>query len=83
VALCTNCGTENKPGARFCGGCGTPLVQACPSCGAGIEAGMRFCSDCGAPAASRAVALASERSREPASPAAPAEKGTGRELRLV
>src|SRR6266566_9667781 len=25
-AICTNCGRQNAPGTRFCGGCGSPLA---------------------------------------------------------
>src|SRR5216683_3212376 len=44
---CPNCGTENRVGAKFCGGCGNTLARACPACGAANDPGMRFCSDCG------------------------------------
>ena len=47
--ICSNCGTENKATARFCGGCGAALAATCPSCGAAHEPGLRFCNDCGAP----------------------------------
>ena len=45
--ICSGCGTENKPGRRFCVGCGRPLAAACPSCGARNEPGDRFCGECG------------------------------------
>src|SRR5262245_19309544 len=48
---CAGCGRENRPGRRFCTGCGAALAAACPSCGAGIDAGERFCGSCGAPVA--------------------------------
>ena len=47
--ICSNCGTENKSTARFCGGCGAALSATCPACGAAHEPGLRFCNDCGAP----------------------------------
>ncbi|TME12242.1 MAG: zinc ribbon domain-containing protein [Chloroflexi bacterium] len=31
--ICSNCGTENRVGAKFCTECATPLAQACPNCG--------------------------------------------------
>ena len=31
---CSNCGTENPAGRKFCGACGAPLAIACPVCGA-------------------------------------------------
>ncbi len=47
--ICPSCGTENRTGAKFCGGCGAALVLGCPSCGEPYEHGQRFCNDCGAP----------------------------------
>ena len=31
---CSNCGTENRGGRKFCSACGAPLSHACPECGA-------------------------------------------------
>jgi class 3 adenylate cyclase/tetratricopeptide (TPR) repeat protein len=61
--VCINCGTENPPGKRFCGDCGTPLATGCPTCGATNPPGKRFCGDCG-------TALGDAASR-PSSPATP------------
>ncbi len=47
--VCSNCGTENRPGRKFCGGCAVPLAVACPACGAANEPEMRFCGECAAP----------------------------------
>ncbi len=44
---CTNCGTENKPGRRFCVECGSSLAAACPNCSSPVEAGEKFCGTCG------------------------------------
>ena len=44
---CPTCGTENRPGARFCVQCGSPLTRACASCGAAYSEGERFCAECG------------------------------------
>ena len=44
---CTNCGSPNDPGARFCAECGTPLSAACRVCGAGLAPTAKFCSQCG------------------------------------
>jgi predicted ATPase/class 3 adenylate cyclase len=44
---CANCGTENPPSAKFCDGCGGPLVRTCPSCSAIARASARFCGECG------------------------------------
>src|SRR5437870_2027765 len=46
---CAACGKENRPGARFCYGCGAVLSQSCPKCGAELRAAARFCDSCGAP----------------------------------
>jgi class 3 adenylate cyclase len=45
---CSNCGTSNADGARFCSQCGTSLAVACPSCGTEASPDARFCSSCGA-----------------------------------
>ncbi len=62
---CTSCGSENRPGRKFCSACGAPLAVGCPSCGAANEPGDTFCGDCGsplgdvaAPAAARAAPTA-------------------------
>jgi class 3 adenylate cyclase len=48
VAVCTNCGTENPAGKKFCGDCGSALAAACSSCGSSNPPANRFCGDCGA-----------------------------------
>jgi len=45
--ICSNCGTENRPGRKFCSACGTALAMACPACGAANEPDDRFCGECG------------------------------------
>jgi class 3 adenylate cyclase/tetratricopeptide (TPR) repeat protein len=69
--ICSNCGTENRSGRRFCSQCGGPLSVACPSCGAANDPADRFCGQCG-------TALAGE---EPE--AAPEPLGPVAERRLV
>jgi class 3 adenylate cyclase/tetratricopeptide (TPR) repeat protein len=46
---CTACGTENRPGSKFCDNCGTPLASSCPTCGESNRADARFCATCGTP----------------------------------
>ena len=46
--VCSGCGRENRPGRKFCVGCGRPLAAACPRCGAPSEPDERFCGECGA-----------------------------------
>jgi class 3 adenylate cyclase/tetratricopeptide (TPR) repeat protein len=45
---CSNCGSENPTGKKFCADCGAPLASRCPQCGAEGSPGKRFCGDCGA-----------------------------------
>ncbi len=47
--ICPSCGTENKAGRKFCGGCAAPLAVICPSCGIANEPDMRFCGECATP----------------------------------
>jgi class 3 adenylate cyclase/tetratricopeptide (TPR) repeat protein len=46
--LCPACGTENEPGRKFCGECGSALALACASCGSPNSPGVKFCGECGA-----------------------------------
>src|SRR5215475_15353992 len=45
---CSVCGSENRKGAKFCGGCGTLLTLSCPECGTEISPTSKFCDSCGA-----------------------------------
>jgi len=45
---CSNCGSENPVGKKFCGDCGSPLVNRCTKCDADNPPGKPFCGDCGA-----------------------------------
>src|SRR3990172_9916556 len=45
--ICSNCGTANQPGRKFCKECGTPLAVACPNCGAANAPDAKFCGECG------------------------------------
>lgn len=57
-AACPTCGSNLRPGAKFCGRCGqtfvvqTPALAApspayCPSCGGPLRPGAKFCGVCG------------------------------------
>src|SRR5215472_12249063 len=46
---CSNCGAENRSGAKFCNECAAPMPVSCPQCGAGNRAGAKFCDECAAP----------------------------------
>src|SRR5260370_32003144 len=66
---CSNCGTDNAAGARFCNQCATPLGKQCPQCASENVPGAKFCSQCAAPldapihaeTESRATGLTGER----------------------
>ncbi len=55
--ICSNCGTENKAGRKFCIQCGSGLAAACVNCGSPLEADARFCGECGAPVGRVEVAV--------------------------
>ncbi|QUN32446.1 AAA family ATPase (plasmid) [Cupriavidus sp. KK10] len=44
---CTNCGSENPDGAKFCEACGARLVRPCPNCGHESSPLAKFCAECG------------------------------------
>ena len=46
---CSNCGAENRPGAKFCSECGTPQSLACASCQSPLQPSDKFCAECGTP----------------------------------
>src|SRR5437667_2207251 len=45
---CASCGSENAPGRKFCGQCGSPLAVVCPACSAPNPPEDKFCGECGA-----------------------------------
>lgn len=47
ASICSNCGAELVPGAKFCFECGTPVVRRCPSCGEEVPPKWKFCPYCG------------------------------------
>ena len=83
--ICSNCGSENSPGRRFCGECGQPLALTCPVCGSPNEP-VKFCGQCGAalsaaPTSAQQVSGAPVPLGVPRSPALP--EGSTSERRLV
>ncbi|MDD5311880.1 MAG: zinc ribbon domain-containing protein [Dehalococcoidia bacterium] len=46
VIVCSRCGTQGTPGARFCGMCGTRLDTFCPNCGSVVPWDSRYCPNC-------------------------------------
>ncbi len=84
--ICSNCGTENKPGRKFCVRCATPLAAACPSCGAPYDPGDAFCGECAAPlgaAITMSAAAVPVRSSPTATSAAAPAVPASAERRLV
>src|SRR5262249_30873253 len=55
---CPTCGTENEPGRKFCGECGTSLARLCPTCGTPNAPGTKFCGECGTALVENAPAAA-------------------------
>jgi hypothetical protein len=50
VVLCSECGSQNRAGQKFCENCGKPLQEVdatCPKCGTRNVAGTKFCGNCG------------------------------------
>lgn len=58
--ICPKCQHQNKDGARYCGGCGSPLTEPivptvnqapqdrrCARCGTPLSPGAKFCGSCG------------------------------------
>jgi predicted ATPase/class 3 adenylate cyclase len=65
-AECPSCGVKNRPGARFCGECASPLARAqCAACGESFPQGQKFCDACGQPVGLTPVPSAP---REPPAP---------------
>src|SRR5918994_619911 len=52
--ICSTCGTENRPGAKFCSECASPLAAGCPTCGTVNPPTAKFCSECATPLHARA-----------------------------
>jgi class 3 adenylate cyclase/tetratricopeptide (TPR) repeat protein len=88
---CARCGTENRPGRKFCSSCGAGLATACPSCGTAYEPGERFCGECGTslpaagatPVAAAAPSSTGRPTTATTGAAAFAVDGSGSERRLV
>jgi class 3 adenylate cyclase/tetratricopeptide (TPR) repeat protein len=56
--ICSNCGTDNPVGAKFCMSCGASLAARCPSCGTENPPGAKFCIECGTGLGDAAAAAA-------------------------
>jgi class 3 adenylate cyclase len=48
---CPRCQYENRPQAKFCEECATPLARVCLNCSAPLSATAKFCPECAHPVA--------------------------------
>jgi class 3 adenylate cyclase/tetratricopeptide (TPR) repeat protein len=48
---CPRCQHENRPGAKFCEECATPLIWTCRNCGSQLSPTAKFCPECAHPVA--------------------------------
>jgi class 3 adenylate cyclase/tetratricopeptide (TPR) repeat protein len=53
--ICSNCGTENPAGTKFCIECAARLSQACPACGTSNLPTAKYCGECATPLAAEAT----------------------------
>ncbi len=47
--ICSNCGTENEAGRKFCIECASRLAAGCPNCGTANPPTAKFCGECATP----------------------------------
>ncbi len=52
---CPQCEFENRPQAKFCEECASPLLRVCTNCGTQLSATAKFCPECAHPVTGRAV----------------------------
>jgi class 3 adenylate cyclase/tetratricopeptide (TPR) repeat protein len=45
--ICSNCGTENPTGTKFCKECGSRSGLTCSTCGLALLPDAKFCGECG------------------------------------
>jgi class 3 adenylate cyclase/tetratricopeptide (TPR) repeat protein len=62
--VCTNCGTENEAGRKFCKECAARLAFTCAACGAANAADAKFCGECASPLTDAPARLGSSASGE-------------------
>jgi len=48
---CPQCEFENRPQAKFCEECATPLARSCSNCGTQLSVTAKFCPECAHPVA--------------------------------
>ena len=74
---CSQCGTTNAEGMKFCGECGAALAVICPACGFTNRDARKFCGECGSGlriSADTSPLAGSSSTGAPASPAPVAER---------
>jgi class 3 adenylate cyclase len=64
--ICTQCGTENSEGAKFCMECAAPLAVLCEGCGSSNPPTAKFCSQCATPLEVATVGPRAAQERAPA-----------------
>src|SRR5438034_2983681 len=47
--ICSNCGTANEDGRKFCKECASPLAVLCSNCGTANTPDAKFCGECASP----------------------------------
>jgi len=52
---CPRCRHENRPQAKFCEECATPLSRVCSNCSAPLSPTAKFCPECAHPVAASGV----------------------------
>ncbi|HXX61283.1 MAG TPA: adenylate/guanylate cyclase domain-containing protein, partial [Candidatus Sulfotelmatobacter sp.] len=75
--ICSNCGTENPAGAKFCTECATRLALVCSNCGTANAPTAKFCAECASPLAAGASTAGASTAGASAASAGPAAPGFG------
>ena len=71
---CPQCEFENRPQAKFCEECASPLTRMCANCGTQLSATAKFCPECAHPVTGGRVAQPRFASPESYTPKHLAEK---------
>ena len=71
---CPQCKFDNRPQAKFCEECASPLLRICANCGAQLSATAKFCHECAHPVTGHAVMQSRFASPETYTPKRLAEK---------
>ncbi len=74
LVTCSRCGSETRPGQKFCAECGLALAAACPNCGTVYEGSPKFCANCGFNLTGAQAAAAARQTDAPAATQPTAER---------